>query len=82
MFKWSDVLAHEHHMDEIRKTVEAEQIANQLLTQPSVTTRLYWRWLARLGSWLVAVGCRIQTRAETGPRLVYLTGVDRTTRPC
>ncbi len=80
--KWSDVLAQERHFEEIRQTVDAERQAGQLLDRSGVTNRVYWRWLARLGDWLVQVGCRLQTRAGAMPRLVYLTGADRTARPC
>ena len=79
---WRDVLAQEQHFEEIRREAAADRLANQLLAQRGVTVPVYWRWLARLGSWLVAVGCRLQTRAGAMPRLVYLTGVDRTTRSC
>ena len=46
--KWSDVLAQERHIEEIRQAVDAERQAAQLLDQSDMTTRFYWRWLARL----------------------------------
>lgn len=61
MFKWSDVLAQERHYADMRHTLERERLMQ--LTAP--TEHFYWRWLAHLGRWLIDLGCRMQTRAET-----------------
>ncbi len=63
MIKWSDVLAQERHYAEIRYTLERERLTQSASTEHLPAERFYWRWLARMGGWLIDLGCRLQTRA-------------------
>jgi len=86
MISWTDVevrqMEHERRVNEVERNYWMHSEV-----KPAPINRWQWRIMNTVGSWLVAVGCRLQTHVETARQRVYpsqvaLDGPSQSARPC
>ena len=81
MISWTDVMArqleHERKVNEVEQTywMRVESAA----TLPA--DRWQWRLMAKLGGWLVEVGCRLQSHVETAQQVVRTSQMTMESNP-
>jgi hypothetical protein len=86
MMPWTDIevrlLEHEHRSHEIDQNYWMRHEVKSVAID-----RWQWRVMNRLGGWLVAAGCRLQTHAEQARQMVRSSQIameanSNSTQPC
>ncbi len=86
MILWSEVEARQKEYE--RRAQDLEQTHSQGVPPQAATfDRWQWRAMNKLGSWLVEIGCRLQTHVETAQQMMRasqmtLESDPPSTRPC
>ena len=86
MILWSDVEARPKEYEQRTQSIEQTHLQVEPL-QAVTFDRWQWRAMSKLGSWLVEIGCRLQTRVETAQQMLRasqmaLESDPPSTRPC
>ena len=86
MIPWTDIEVRQIEHEQRVKNVE-EKYWMQVEAPVTTADRWQWRVMNRLGSWLVTLGCRLQTHVERARQMVRASqmAVDassNSTQPC
>ena len=71
MIPWTNVLARQREQERWLKEIEQNYRTSVTSMPAERADRWQWRVIHALCRWLVAVGCRLQTRVETARRIAH-----------
>ena len=71
MIPWADVIARQREQEQRLKEI-GQHSAEPVGSKPAAAAdRWQWRVMNSLGSWLVTIGCRLQTHALAARQMVH-----------